>query len=104
MQKSKCEWNERMNELKHETKMLQVYAQDIKNLEDNKLSDAKCKEETEKKLNEYKFEIRRLNSDLININNKLDEISPEIQNLKEQLKNLENETEQKLQVFYVYSH
>lgn len=104
MQKRKCEWNDKMNELKHETKMLQVYAQDVKNLEDNKLSDLKCKEETEKKLNEYKIEVKRLNNDLSNINNKLDESLSEIQNLKECLKNLENETEQKLQVFYIYSH
>lgn len=81
--------------------MLQVYAQDIKNLEENKLSDCQ-KTEINTKLNECKSKIKRLNIELRNVNNKLDDCSPEIQNLKEYLKNLENETEQKMQVLFLH--
>lgn len=98
LQKRKRERNEKQNELIHETKMLEVYAQDLRNLNESKSADANRKIESERKLNEYKMEAKRFNSNLREVSSKLNDSIPEIQHLKTRLKNLENETEQKMQV------
>ncbi|KNC24700.1 hypothetical protein FF38_10971 [Lucilia cuprina] len=96
-EKRKRERNERQSEIIKETKMLEVYAEDLRNLNENKVADAQRKIESESKLNQCKLETKRLSNELRNISNQLNDSIPEIQHLKTRLKQLENETEQKMQ-------
>lgn len=98
LKKRKRERNERQTELLHETKMLEVYAQDLRNLNESKSADNQRKIEIERKINKNKEETKALNNDQRNITNKINDSIPEIQHLKSRLKHLENETELKLQV------
>lgn len=78
--------------------MLEVYAQDLRNLNESKSADNQRKIEIERKINKNKEETKALNNDQRNITNKINDSIPEIQHLKSRLKHLENETELKLQV------
>lgn len=100
LEKRRRDWNERQNEIKHETKMLEVYAQDLRNLKIDILPDNEREQRLracDQKIEQTKQDIRRLNQEHRGINNKLDEYIPEIQNLKNRLDGLENETAQKMQ-------
>ncbi|KAM7356002.1 structural maintenance of chromosomes 5 [Cochliomyia hominivorax] len=97
-EKRKRDRNEKQSELIKETKLLEVFAQDLRNLNENKDEDARRKIECERKLDQYKLQVKRLNNDLRIISNELNDSTPEIQQLKNRLKNLENETEQKMQI------
>lgn len=79
--------------------MLQVYAQDLKNLSDNELSDSDQRiEECDNRIEQIKQEIKRLNQEHRNIQNRIDEFVPETQSLKSRLGSLENANEMKLEV------
>ncbi|XP_073840909.1 structural maintenance of chromosomes 5 isoform X2 [Musca autumnalis] len=97
--KRKRESNERQNELKHELKMLQVYAEDLKILNTEEMSKTNREKqirELELKCEQIKQATKRLDQQHRNLLNQLEENIPETQALKSRLESLENVSEQKL--------
>ncbi|XP_075160033.1 structural maintenance of chromosomes 5 isoform X2 [Haematobia irritans] len=98
-EKRKRDANERQNEINHEIKMLQIYAQDLKNLQNDMMSEADREQrirDCELKMEQIKQEIKRLNQEHRSLLNRLDDCIPEIQSSKSRLESLENVNEQKL--------
>ncbi|XP_061391212.1 structural maintenance of chromosomes protein 5 [Musca vetustissima] len=97
--KRKRDSNERQNEIKKEVKMLQVYAQDLKILNTEEMSNPNREQrlrEYDLKMEQLRQAINHLNQEHRNIQNKLEENIPEIQSLKSRLESLENVSEQKM--------